>query len=126
MKILYGVPSEGMGHATRSQVVVEHLLGRGHDVSIATSDRAFEFLEKTFPGHYFRIEGLHLAYEDGGNANVDGHILAAGFTTMSGNDPANARFREYRAESRLPTHARSSGTALPRAIRSFFARPACR
>jgi uncharacterized protein (TIGR00661 family) len=65
MKILYGVPSEGMGHATRSQVVVSHLLARGHDVSIATSDRAFDFLEKSFPGRCFRIDGFHLQYEQG-------------------------------------------------------------
>jgi pectinesterase len=31
------------------------------------------------------------------NAVLDGHIQAAGFTSMSGNDPANARFREYQS-----------------------------
>jgi pectin methylesterase-like acyl-CoA thioesterase len=31
------------------------------------------------------------------NCALDGHILAAGFTSMSGNDPANARFREYQS-----------------------------
>jgi pectin methylesterase-like acyl-CoA thioesterase len=30
-------------------------------------------------------------------ATLDGHILPAGFTSMSGNDPANARFREYQS-----------------------------
>jgi uncharacterized protein (TIGR00661 family) len=65
MKILYGVPSEGMGHATRSQVIIQHLLLQGHEVTIATSDRAFELFSKTFPGRCFRIEGLHLKYEQG-------------------------------------------------------------
>ncbi|MCB9497815.1 MAG: UDP-glucuronosyltransferase [Fibrobacteria bacterium] len=65
MKILYGVPSEGMGHATRSKVVITHLLARGHDVRIATSDRAFDLLEKSFPGRCYRIEGLHLKYDAG-------------------------------------------------------------
>lgn len=65
MRILYGIPSEGMGHATRSQVVVGHLLERGHDVRIATSDRAYDFLAKAFPGRCFRIEGFHLEYERG-------------------------------------------------------------
>ena len=32
MKILYGVPSEGMGHATRSKVIITHLLKR-HEVT---------------------------------------------------------------------------------------------
>lgn len=65
MKILYGVPSEGMGHATRSKVVISHLINCGHDVRIATSDRAFDLLEKAFPGRCVRIEGLHLKYEQG-------------------------------------------------------------
>jgi len=65
MKILYGVPSEGMGHATRSKVIIEHLLANGHEVRIATSDRAFELLERAFPGKCYRIEGLHLRYERG-------------------------------------------------------------
>lgn len=65
MKILYGVPSEGMGHATRSKVVIQHLLDAGHDVHIATSDRALTFLETAFPGRTFKIEGLHLKYDQG-------------------------------------------------------------
>jgi uncharacterized protein (TIGR00661 family) len=64
-KILYGIPSEGMGHATRSKVLIEHLLSQGHDVRIATSDRAYALMEKSFPGKSFRIEGLHLAYDEG-------------------------------------------------------------
>ncbi len=64
-KILYGIPSEGMGHATRSKVLIEHLLSQGHDVRIATSDRAYALMEKNFPGKSFRIEGLHLAYDEG-------------------------------------------------------------
>jgi len=31
------------------------------------------------------------------NAALGGHISAAGFTSMSGNNPANARFREYQS-----------------------------
>jgi len=32
MKILYGVVGEGMGHAIRSRVVLDHLLATGHEV----------------------------------------------------------------------------------------------
>lgn len=63
MKILYGLPSEGMGHATRSKVIIEHLL-QYHDVQIVTSDRAFTFLDKAFPGRVHQIEGFHLAYKN--------------------------------------------------------------
>jgi len=36
MKILYGVNGEGMGHATRSEVVIGSLLGE-HDVRVMAS-----------------------------------------------------------------------------------------
>ena len=64
MKILYGVPSEGMGHATRSKVIITHLLKR-HEVRIVTSDRAFAFMETNFPGLAHRIRGFHLGYRKG-------------------------------------------------------------
>src|SRR5687767_7766027 len=34
MRILYGVVGEGMGHATRSRVVLAHLLASGHEVKV--------------------------------------------------------------------------------------------
>jgi uncharacterized protein (TIGR00661 family) len=48
MRILYGVVGEGMGHATRSRVVLEHLLGQGHELHIMASGRARDFLAKRF------------------------------------------------------------------------------
>lgn len=62
MKILYGIPSEGMGHATRSKVVVEYLLGAGHDVRMVSSDRAYQFLSQHFGDRVYQIKGFHLAY----------------------------------------------------------------
>ncbi len=78
MKILYGVPSEGMGHATRSRVIIQHLIESGHEVKVATSDRAYDLLEKAFPGCCIRIEGFHLQYEQGGvdKSASAAHILA--------------------------------------------------
>ena len=63
MRILYGVVGEGMGHATRSRVMIEHLLGRGHEVHIVVSGRAHALLEKHFAGVH-KIHGLHIIYED--------------------------------------------------------------
>jgi uncharacterized protein (TIGR00661 family) len=63
MKILYGVVGEGMGHATRSRVILAHLLAEGHDVEIMASGRACEFLGKHFP-KVNRIHGLHMIYEE--------------------------------------------------------------
>lgn len=63
MKILYGVPGEGMGHATRSKVVIQHLLKK-HDVHVVASSRAFQFLDKQFPGRVSEIKGFHFAFKD--------------------------------------------------------------
>jgi uncharacterized protein (TIGR00661 family) len=63
MKILYGVVGEGMGHAMRSRVVLEHLVGQGHELEIMASGRATEFLAKRFEG-VNRIHGLHMIYEE--------------------------------------------------------------
>ncbi|MBI5525485.1 MAG: teichoic acid biosynthesis protein [Deltaproteobacteria bacterium] len=68
MRILYGVVGEGMGHATRSRVVLEHLLLAGHDVHVVVSGRAHAFFKKTFDGRsgiaIEEIEGLTLSYGD--------------------------------------------------------------
>jgi uncharacterized protein (TIGR00661 family) len=63
MRILYGVVGEGMGHATRSKVVCEHLVGRGHEVKIVVSGRAHAFLSKSFDD-VVEIRGLTIKYVD--------------------------------------------------------------
>jgi uncharacterized protein (TIGR00661 family) len=63
MKILYGVVGEGMGHAIRSRVVMEHLLAQGHEIQIMASGRAVDFLAARFSG-VRRIRGLHIVYEE--------------------------------------------------------------
>jgi uncharacterized protein (TIGR00661 family) len=65
VKILYGVVGEGMGHATRSKVVISHLRARGHEVKIVVSGRAHGYMKRFFPD-VEEIHGLSLAYE--GNA----------------------------------------------------------
>jgi uncharacterized protein (TIGR00661 family) len=64
MKILYGVPGEGMGHATRSRVVIEYLLSKGHDVRAVSSSRAYKFLSGIFGDRIIEIDGFHLAYNN--------------------------------------------------------------
>lgn len=71
MRVLYGVVGEGMGHATRSRVVIEHLLGRGHHVHVVVSGKAHEFLHRLLDPHpraeVTEIAGLRLVQttEDG-------------------------------------------------------------
>lgn len=61
MRILYGVVGEGMGHATRSRVVLEHLT-KHHDVHIVVSGRARDYLAKRFENVH-NIWGFTLNYE---------------------------------------------------------------
>ena len=64
MRILYGVVGEGMGHATRSMVILKHLVAH-HDVQIVVSGRAHAFLRKSFPLlEVHEIAGLNMIYED--------------------------------------------------------------
>ena len=66
MRLLYGVVGEGMGHATRSRVVLGHILSRGHEVRVVVSGRAHRFLTEAFRGRagieVREIAGLVLAY----------------------------------------------------------------
>ncbi|MCE9634786.1 MAG: teichoic acid biosynthesis protein [Planctomycetes bacterium] len=68
MRLLYGVVGDGMGHATRSRVVISHLLESGHEVHVLASSRAFGFLAKTFAGRggfeATEIAGLRMVYND--------------------------------------------------------------
>jgi len=63
MRILYGVVGEGMGHATRSRVVIEHLIARGHDVRVVASGRASAYLARRVTA-VGQIWGLTMAYSE--------------------------------------------------------------
>lgn len=69
-RIVYGVSSEGMGHATRSHAVITYLLKKGHDVHILTSDRAYDFFAGKYGERVHRIKGFHLIYEDNKLSNT--------------------------------------------------------
>ncbi len=78
MHILYGVVGEGMGHATRSRVILEHLLSRGHRVRVVVSGKAHRFLENCFDKRegieLVEIHGLKLIYE-GNSLDVSESVL---------------------------------------------------
>ena len=65
MRILYGVVGEGMGHAMRSRVVIDHL-ARSHEVQVVVSGRAHDYLKPRESDHLGvkRIWGLTIVYED--------------------------------------------------------------
>ena len=65
MRILYGVVGEGMGHAMRSRVVIDHL-ARRHEVQAVVSGRAHEYLKARESDRLGvnKIWGLTFVYED--------------------------------------------------------------
>lgn len=79
MRIIYGVVGEGMGHATRSRVMLDHLLAAGHEIVVVVSGRAHAFLTTKMAGRPgIRIEeihGLHLKF-DGNDLDLSQSILS--------------------------------------------------
>lgn len=61
-KIIYGVAGEGLGHAARSKVIIDHLLQKGHEVKILTHDRAYDYLKNKYRPK--KIFGLSFFYRD--------------------------------------------------------------
>ena len=61
-RIFYSVCGEGMGHAIRSSVILEHLTKK-YDVYIFSSERAYEFLASKFD-NVFEIGGFNTVYEN--------------------------------------------------------------
>jgi len=94
MRILYGVVGEGMGHAIRSRVVLEHLFARGHQVEIMASSRAADFLRRQFGERAWvhRIHGMHIDYRE----------------------------NRVRRGSTLWTNLLQGGLALPRQLAAYF------
>lgn len=88
MKILYGVVGEGMGHAMRSRVVLDHLLSRGHEVEIMVSGKAAAFLQKRF-ARVNEIHGLHMISEE--NRIRRGKTLLSNITAGLAGVPTNIR-----------------------------------
>ena len=69
MKILYGIVGEGMGHATRSRVVLEHLLSQGHEIHVVVSGRAHTMIVDSFKGRdKISIDEIHgFSFDYNGN-----------------------------------------------------------
>src|SRR5512140_3096748 len=65
MRILGGGVGEGMGHAMRSRVVIDHLT-REHEVQVVVSGRAHDYLKARESDRLGvnRIWGLTIVYED--------------------------------------------------------------
>ena len=92
MNILYGVPGEGLGHATRSKVVIGYLLACGHQVYVVSSSRAYTMLAAAFPGRVHEIRGFHLAY----NGLAVSKLRTAALALRTAPDDLRINFAKYR------------------------------
>jgi uncharacterized protein (TIGR00661 family) len=50
LKILYGVCGEGLGHASRSRILIQYLQKHGDEIRIVAGGKAYTFLSKEFKG----------------------------------------------------------------------------
>jgi len=61
-RIIYGVAGQGIGHASRSKILIEHLLSQGHQVRVVSHDKGYENLSPFF--EVLKITGLHITYKE--------------------------------------------------------------
>lgn len=62
MKIIYGLASEGMGHAIRAKPIIEEL-SKKHDLVIATDNEAYDFFSKQYKTQ--KIGSFRIVFENG-------------------------------------------------------------
>ncbi len=68
MKILYAILNWGLGHATRSSVVIEALLANGIEVEVVSDGQALEWIKSRFPQlNCHEIKGLNPQYPTDGS-----------------------------------------------------------
>jgi uncharacterized protein (TIGR00661 family) len=87
MRILYGVNGEGMGHATRSQVVIETLL-EDNEVHVVASGAAYAYLSNVL-SDVEEIMGAKFVMEDG--AIMRWATVRQNVTDVAGGAPESIR-----------------------------------
>ena len=66
--IFYSISGEGMGHSTRSEAIINHLISKGHKLVIFSYGRAFDYLSESFKTNkqileVVKISGVNFVYE---------------------------------------------------------------
>ena len=62
VRIIYGIQSDGLGHYSRSKLVIDFLLKKGHEVKIVTSGKPYELMKDDY--NVECIERIHFVYEN--------------------------------------------------------------
>lgn len=93
-RIFYSVCGEGMGHAIRSSVIIEHLIKK-YDVYIFSSERAYEFLSQKFD-NVFEIGGFNTVYENNVVRTKKTFFKAMKANPTNLKDGYNVLYKEYK------------------------------
>ena len=91
-KILYGLCGEGLGHASRSRILINYLKKQQHDIRIVAGGKAYDFLSKEFD-FIDKIEWASIIYKDNKIQVIHGisHIL---YRTLVGSIPSFFKVRK--------------------------------
>ena len=91
VKILYGVCGEGLGHASRSRILIHYLKKQGHEIYIVAGGKAYAFLSKEFTD-ITEIESARLFYQNN-QVRLLPSIISMGYRTLIGSIPSFFRVR---------------------------------
>lgn len=92
MRIVYGVCGEGMGHASRSRIVIDYLLQHHNEVTIAAGGKAYVHLSKFFDD-IIKIEWPAVVYENNEMKMLQS-ILLMGYRTIVGSIPSFLKLKK--------------------------------
>ena len=62
VRIIYGIQSDGLGHYSRSKLVIDHLLRQGHEVKVVTADRVYNLMKDKYDVE--KIERISWEYKN--------------------------------------------------------------
>ncbi len=80
-RILYGLCGEGLGHASRSRILINYLKKNGHDIRIVAGGKAYQFLSKEFD-HVEQVESPRFEYK-GNQVRLFHSCLKMLYTTVA-------------------------------------------
>jgi uncharacterized protein (TIGR00661 family) len=86
VKIIYGICGEGMGHASRSRIVIDYLLKQHHEITIAAGGKAYVYLSKFFDS-VIKIEWPGVVYHHN-EMKMLHSILLMSYKTLVGSIPS--------------------------------------
>lgn len=95
-KIIYGIQSDGLGHYSRSKLVIDHLISSGHDVLVLTSGRAYDLMKNYYKVE--KIEKINLVYKNNGidfTKTIQEYLVKSASRIRNGNIKTKKIFEKF-------------------------------